>query len=103
MTGNVVLTAISGDGKYMATVVDNAEGEETLWVNDLATNSTRSILGDKAFRYEDIIFSPDTNYIYFRVPGLDKVARDDLYRIPVMGGEPSPHSRRYRRSSHLLR
>jgi len=89
MTGNVALTAISGDGKYMATVVDNAEGEENLWVNDLATNSTRSILGDKVFRYENIIFSPDTNYIYFRVPGLDKAARDDLYRIPVMGGEPT--------------
>ena len=89
MTGKVALTAISGDGKYMATVVDNAEGEENLWVNDLATNSMSDILGDKAFRYEDIIFSPDTNYIYFRVPGLDKVARDDLYRIPVMGGEPA--------------
>jgi serine/threonine protein kinase/Tol biopolymer transport system component len=89
ITGNVALTAISGNGKHMATVVDNAGGEESLWLNDLATNSTRNILSDKAFRYEDIIFSPDTNYIYFRVPGLDKVARDDLYRIPVMGGEPA--------------
>ena len=87
-TGKVALTAISADGKYMATVVDNAAGEENLWVNDLATNSARKILGDKALRYEDIIFSPDTNYIYFRVPGLDKVGRDDLYRIPLMGGEP---------------
>jgi serine/threonine protein kinase/DNA-binding winged helix-turn-helix (wHTH) protein/Tol biopolymer transport system component len=87
---NVASTAISADGKYLATVVANAKGEQSLWVNDLATSSTHSILDDKAFQYRDIVFSPDTNYIYFSTTaGWAKDDRNYLYRIPVLGGEPA--------------
>jgi serine/threonine protein kinase len=84
-------TAISPDGKYLATVVRNAKGDQSLWVHDFPTRSDRAILENAQFKYKDLIFSPDASYLYFRVPSLGTARsdQDDLYRLPVLGGQPS--------------
>jgi serine/threonine protein kinase len=89
---HVNLTAISPDGVYLASVVPNAGSAETLWVRHIPTSSERVVLQDPAFkRYQDVIFSPDGSYLYFRVPALGNPPPDrwDVFRIPVLGGQPA--------------
>jgi hypothetical protein len=84
-------TAISPDGRYLATVVRSTNGDQGLWVHDVATRSDRPILQDSQYKYEDLIFSPDGSYIYFRVPALGtaRPEQEDVYRIPMFGGRPA--------------
>jgi Tol biopolymer transport system component len=37
-------------------------------------------------KYWDVTFSPDGNFIYFRIDAFGTPNRTDLYRIPVLGG-----------------
>jgi serine/threonine protein kinase len=90
---NVQLTAISPDGKYLATVHKDAKGGQTLWVRHLASNSDRRLWEDPRYLYKRIVFSPDSSYICFRSAALDNPVvpganHDDIFRIPVIGGEP---------------
>ena len=88
---NVELTAISPDGSHLASVLSDAIGAQSLWVHDIPTSSERPILQDPAFKYLDAIFSPDGNYVYFRIHalGVAPADRTDVYRIPVIGGNPA--------------
>jgi serine/threonine protein kinase len=93
-TQDIELTAISPDGKYLATVRKDPQGKETLWIHHLPSNSDRKLLDDPEYSYVRIMFSPDSNYIYFRAPGRDETAGShaagsDVYRVPVIGGEPT--------------
>jgi Tol biopolymer transport system component len=96
---HVRVTAISPDGRYIASVVRD-QGVESLWVHNVPTNSERAILQDPSVRYDDLVFSPDSSYIYFSSPaakkapagsGIDEgdLGQDDEMRIPVLGGTPS--------------
>ncbi len=85
----VELTAISPDGNYLAAVVRDANGAQSLVLHHIPTNSERPILQDAAYKYQDVIFSPDGSYIYFRIDALGTPTPDqeDVYRIPVLGGQ----------------
>jgi len=87
---NVQLTAISRDGKYLATVHKDATGKQSLWVRHLSSNSDRKLLDDARFVYKRMMFSPDASYVYFRAAALEKAAapRDDIFRVPLIGGDP---------------
>jgi DNA-binding winged helix-turn-helix (wHTH) protein/Tol biopolymer transport system component len=87
---HVALAAVSPDGSYLASVVEDAHGAQSLWVHHLPTGSERPILQDAAFKYLDIVFSEDGSYIYFRTvaQGQRPPQRGDLNRIPVFGGRP---------------
>jgi Tol biopolymer transport system component len=86
---HVILTAISPDGAYIAAVRRNAAGHQALWIHHVATGSERPIVQDATYEYQDVIFSPDGGYIYFRIdaPGTPSNEREDEYRIPVLGGQ----------------
>jgi Protein kinase domain len=89
---NVDLAAISQDGTYLAAVVHDTKGSQSLWIRHIPTNSERAILQDAAFKsYRDVIFSPDGSFIYFRIHaiGAHPPNRIDVYRIPVLGGQPA--------------
>ena len=83
--------AISPDGIYLAAVVSDASGTQTLLLHHLPTNSERPIVQNDAYKYDGITFSPDGSYIYFRIDALGPHGQDrwDDYRIPVLGGQPT--------------
>jgi len=93
-TEDVQLTAISPDGKYLATVRKNASGKQSLWIHHLPSESERQLLENQDYDYVRIAFSPDSTYIYFRAlakshgDGLHRAS--EVYRVPVIGGDSMP-------------
>ncbi|MGC2400280.1 MAG: protein kinase [Acidobacteriaceae bacterium] len=88
---HVSSVAISPDGIYLAAVLNDANGAQTLVLHHVPTNSQRTIVEDPAYTYSHVNFSPDGSYIYFRIAALGqpKPNRWDEYRIPVLGGQPA--------------
>lgn len=74
--------ALSPDGKYLAYAVQ--EGiQQSLWVQQTATNSNVQIIAPAQSKYGSLTFSPDGNYVYFTNPGQ----RISLFRVPTLGGQ----------------
>ena len=78
--------AISPDGKYILSVVDD-KGQQSLWLRNVPTNSNTQVMPPEAVQYLGVRFSPDGNYLYF-VRGEPGQALKFLYRAPVLGGTP---------------
>jgi serine/threonine protein kinase len=85
-TGNATLAAISPDGKYLLSVVDD-KGQQSLWLRNVPTNSNTQVMPPESAQYQGVRFSPDGNYLYF-VRGEPGQALKFLYRAPVLGGTP---------------
>ncbi|HEY2867636.1 MAG TPA: protein kinase [Pyrinomonadaceae bacterium] len=79
-TGKTAVAAISPDGKYVAYAIDDS-GKQSLWIKHIATNSTVQLLPPEKVSIFSITFSGDGGLIYY-------VKNDDLFQIPVLGGEP---------------
>ena len=89
-THNASIGAMSPDGNYLAYVINN-EGNESLWLRHLASESNVQIVPPEHVQYFSLRFSPDGGYIYYSHTKLASgpASRDfDLYRIPVLGGTP---------------
>ena len=86
-SGKAVRAALSPDGKYLLTVV-NDNGMQSLWLRNIPTNSDTQVLAPDAVTYESLTFSPDGNYLYFRKASSATANEFDLFRIPVLGGTP---------------
>ena len=81
------LTAISPDGKYMLMVV-NDKGLQSLWLRNIPTSSDTQVIPPSPSAYKSLAFSPDGNYLYF-IKAVDATNTNfDLYRAPVLGGNP---------------
>jgi serine/threonine protein kinase len=85
-TGKARLVAISPDGKYILSVVDD-KGQQSLWLRNVPTNSNAQVMPPEPLLYLGVQFSPDGNYLYF-VRGEPGQALKFLYRAPVLGGTP---------------
>jgi len=89
-THNARMGAMSPDGKYLAYVL-NEEGNESLWLRHMATESNVQIVKPEHVRYDAMCFSLDGSYIYFTHSEVASgpASQDyDLYRTPVLGGNP---------------
>src|ERR1700694_980348 len=89
-THNARIGAMSPDGNYLAYVL-SSEGNESLWLRHLASESNVQIIPAEHVQYAALRFSPDGGHIYFSHTQLANgpASRDfDLYRIPVLGGTP---------------
>jgi len=85
-SGKAVRAAISPDGKYVLSVMDD-NGMQSLWLRNVPTGSDTQVIPPSASEYESLAFSPDGNYIYFRkVPQTTMGNASNLYRSPVLGG-----------------
>ena len=76
--------------KYLAYVL-NEEGNESLWLRHMATESNVQIVKPEHVHYEAMCFSLDGSYIYFTHSELASGPESqdyDLYRTPVLGGNP---------------
>ncbi|HEX8090000.1 MAG TPA: TIR domain-containing protein [Blastocatellia bacterium] len=81
-TGNIPITAVSPDGKYILYVLED-ENKESVWLKQVTTGSATQIVPPVNGHYSGLTFSRDGIYIYytFGLPG-----RGDLYQIPLLGG-----------------
>jgi Tol biopolymer transport system component/DNA-binding winged helix-turn-helix (wHTH) protein len=86
-SGNVVTSAISPDGKYIATVL-NEDGLQSLWVRQVAaiTGGVR-LTAPARVEYLGLTFSNDSNFIYY-VSLMRNLSDPELYQLPVLGGTP---------------
>jgi eukaryotic-like serine/threonine-protein kinase len=64
-SGNAASAAISPDGRYVLSVM-NDNGMQSLWLRDVPTGSDTQVIPPSASDYESLAFSPDGNYIYVR-------------------------------------
>ena len=86
-TGTLENVALSGDGKFLAEVKDD-NGQRTLWIRNIATNTDTQILTAIPTRYIGLTFSADGNYLYFTRPSPENIAVSSLFLMPVFGGTP---------------
>jgi eukaryotic-like serine/threonine-protein kinase len=86
-TGNTFLAAISPDGKYVLTLV-NDNGLRSMWLRNIPTNSNAQISTPAPARYRYLVFSPDGDSFYF-AKAVNSIADSfDVYRSAVLGGTP---------------
>ena len=85
-TGDVVLARISPDGHYLA-YVSRKNGENSLWVRQIAAPSAVQILPPSRNIVVDVSFTAGGNFLDYtqlRPPGLE----GKVYRLPFLGGVP---------------
>ena len=83
-SGNVISAAISRDGKYAAYVMDES-GRQGLWVRQIAIANSIRIVPPAAVEYRGVVFSNDSNYLYYVV--YEQGGKNgNLYQVPTLGG-----------------
>jgi eukaryotic-like serine/threonine-protein kinase len=85
-SSKAAVTAISSDGKYLLTVLDD-RGLNSVWLRNIATASDTQIVTPSA-AIPNVAFSPDGNYVYFRRAQNAINSDFNIYRTPVLGGTP---------------
>ncbi len=85
--GNAAQVAISPDGKYILTLLQES-GLSSLVLRNVPTNSVTQVQPPANVQYNGLRFAPDGNYFYFvrSDPGNDELRF--LYRAPLLGGAP---------------
>lgn len=86
-SGKAALAAISPDGKYIVSVV-NDNGKQSLWLRNVPSGSNTQVLEPDAFGIRSPAFSLDGNYIFFRKAADTNENSFRIYRMPVLGGTP---------------
>jgi Tol biopolymer transport system component len=64
------------------------EGMESLWLRNIATGSDVQIVSPGQVHYRGLQFSRDGNFLYFVRSEQENLSLADLYRVPVLGGQP---------------
>jgi len=86
-SGRATSAAVSPDGKYVVSVI-NENGKESLWLRNVATSSNTRVLEPEPFNIRSSAFSPDGNYIFYRKAADASQSSFNIYRMPVLGGTP---------------
>ena len=86
-SGNYIAAAISPDGKYLLSAVEE-NGRQSLWLRNIPTNSDTQVIAPADASYQSLTFSSDGNYIYFLKAASNTGRISDLLRAPVFGGLP---------------
>lgn len=86
--GDVVATAASRDGRYVAYIVRNS-GQDSLWVRQTAASGAEQLVAPAPQAYlSSPQFSPDANFVYFSRARTERTNDFELFAIPVLGGTP---------------
>jgi serine/threonine protein kinase/Tol biopolymer transport system component len=86
--GNVMLSAVSPDGKYILSLVRD-KGLASLLLRNVPTNSVTQVEPPADVYYNGLRFAPDGNYFYFvRSDPAGSGGLKFLYRAPLLGGTP---------------
>jgi Tol biopolymer transport system component len=84
---NLTDAALSPDGKYLATVIDE-RGKGSLRVKQVATGSEVQILPPQETPIQGLVFSSDGNYLYYQGRDPEAVLYSVLFQVPTLGGTP---------------
>ena len=63
--GKAALVAMSPDGKYILSLMGENNGQVSLWLRNVPTNSNTQVQPPADVYYNGLRFSPDGNYLYF--------------------------------------
>jgi serine/threonine protein kinase len=85
-SGKVRDAAISPDGKYVLSIVEDS-GLRSLWLRNIPTGSNTQVLPPESALYQNPAFAPDGNYVYYSKAADAAGNSFNLYRIPVLGGD----------------
>src|ERR1700692_3457207 len=85
-SSKAVVTAISSDGKYLLTVMDD-KGLNSVCLRNIVTASDTQIVPPSA-TIPNVAFFPDGNYVYFRKAENAINSDFNIYRTPILGGTP---------------
>lgn len=80
-------STISPNGKFIAYAQIHASGEGVLYLRQTDTNAEIKLLEGGERRFGSIAFSPDNVFLYYVL--MPKGEVQSLYRIPVLGGQPT--------------
>jgi Tol biopolymer transport system component len=86
-SGKSVAAAVSPDGKYLLSAVDD-NGQQSLWLRNIPTNSDTQVIAPSDASYQSLSFSADGNYLYLLKATSNMGLRFNLLRAPVLGGVP---------------
>jgi hypothetical protein len=86
-TGDSVEAAISPDGKYILSIIEQ-NGKRGLFLRHIATGSTTQVVAQGSDYYTAPVFSSDGNYLYFLAAQNASSEIRTLLRAPVLGGRP---------------
>ncbi|HEY8460872.1 MAG TPA: winged helix-turn-helix domain-containing protein, partial [Blastocatellia bacterium] len=89
-SGNVLLPAISRDGKFVAYALK--EGDlQSLWVRQVAAASATQVVAPSQVVFKGVTFAPDNDFIYYVASQKDAIkgeTSNKLHQIPLLGGAP---------------
>jgi eukaryotic-like serine/threonine-protein kinase len=85
--GHTQLSAISPDGKYLAFVVGDEGGMQSLHVKQVDQPSDEMRIPSRAISYEGLTFSPDSRTIY-ETEKDETTETGRLFAVPVVGERP---------------
>jgi eukaryotic-like serine/threonine-protein kinase len=86
-SGKATFAAISPDGKYVVSVVDD-NGKESLWLRNVPSGSNTQVLDPDPLMIRSPAFSPDGSFIFYRKAVAANQNTFRVYRMPVLGGTP---------------
>ena len=87
-SGDIGAASISPDGKWLA-YVQTHNGEDSIWVRQLATGSTAQVLPPSKLNLDGLTFTRDGNYLYFNTRVLGETM-NHLQKMASLGGTPQP-------------
>jgi len=83
-SGKITHAAISSDGRYVASVVKDADGN-SIWVKNVGAPSNVRIAGPAGTEYISVAFMPNSTSVYYIALDHDK-GESTLYRVSALGG-----------------
>jgi len=85
-TGKVFSCAISPDGKYFGYTSNDGGGKHSLFLQQLGSASSLTLVPSTDTSYSNLSFSPDGGFLYYiAIESSDRKKRK-LYQIPSLGG-----------------
>jgi eukaryotic-like serine/threonine-protein kinase len=88
-SGKASAMTISPNGQYVVYVLADG-GKESLNVRQVETGSDVQVLAPDESTYRSLTFSIDGNYVYFCRASKQLAGYSEIYKMPVLGGEPQP-------------